>query len=72
MRMFKHVDEPAANNVEVVVNALVVDVRALLEQRHGDFGIANAFDGSGHTGGQPPCRFCSALRVEHCSGRHPR
>jgi hypothetical protein len=68
----KQLSVPTANNVEVVVNALVVDVRALLEQRHGDFGVANALDGSGHTGGQPPCRFCSALRVEHYCRLHPR
>lgn len=46
-------DAPLADNDKVVFDALVVDVRVLLEERHRDLGIANpAFSDSGHALGR--------------------
>ncbi|KAF8954574.1 hypothetical protein BDZ97DRAFT_1864540, partial [Flammula alnicola] len=40
--------KPVADDNEVVLDALIVDVFVLLKKRHGDFGVANAWGGCGH------------------------
>jgi hypothetical protein len=64
---------PAADDSEVVLNALVVDVRSLLQKRHGDLRVADALGSGGHAGGQPPHCVRGAMgEVEHRARRRGR
>lgn len=44
---------PVADNCEVVLNALVVDICIRLEEGHGDLGGTDGLSGGGHARGQP-------------------
>ena len=50
---YEREDRPVTDNGEVVLDALVVDVRIGLEKRHGDLGGPDRLSGGGHACGQP-------------------
>lgn len=64
---------PVANNGKIVFNSLIVDIRALFEKRHRNFGVPNSWCSGGHPGSQPPQGVCGAMReVEHRPRRRAR
>lgn len=62
-------DTPRAHNVQVVLDALVVNVRGGLQSRHGDFGVTNARRGGGKPSRETLCLLDGVRRpvgeVEH-------